>query len=166
MTAQNKVNLWDFLLVLLILVAVLCFLYGGTEMTFYEQMIPALSALLEKGETLQAPIYGTLFRKRNHDFAYFGLTDTALLIALLQGDSKNVYENSRISWCRIQRAKVRKSWIPFMYVIRIELTDGATIKIRAAKKVYGFATQEENLKAFLAKLQEYETKNKRGTYHE
>ena len=36
---------------------------GGTEMTFYEQMVPLLSNLLEIGETLKAPIYGTLLQK-------------------------------------------------------------------------------------------------------
>ncbi len=122
-------------------------------MTFYELMFQSLNNLLEKGETLQAPIYGVLFRNRNRDFGYFALTDTALLIALLQGDSKNLYENSRIPWSRMQRVKVRKHWVPFMYVIRIELTDGVTIKIRAAKKVYGFDTQQENLKAFLTRMQ-------------
>lgn len=34
-------------------------------MTFYEQMVPALSILLEIGETLKAPIYGTLLTKKN-----------------------------------------------------------------------------------------------------
>lgn len=33
-------------------------------MTFYEQMVPAFSALLEKGVTLQAPVYGTLLQSR------------------------------------------------------------------------------------------------------
>lgn len=33
-------------------------------MTFYEQMVPALSILLEIGETLKAPIYGTLLQKK------------------------------------------------------------------------------------------------------
>ena len=33
-------------------------------MTFYEQMVPLLSNLLEIGETLKAPIYGTLLQKK------------------------------------------------------------------------------------------------------
>ena len=42
-------------------------------MTFYEQMVPALSILLEIGETLKAPIYGTLLqKKRNYTFGYLG----------------------------------------------------------------------------------------------
>lgn len=32
-------------------------------MTFYEQMVPLLSNLLEIGETLKAPICGTLLQK-------------------------------------------------------------------------------------------------------
>lgn len=43
-------------------------------MTFYEQMVPLLSNLLEIGETLKAPIYGTLLqKKRNYTFGYLGL---------------------------------------------------------------------------------------------
>ena len=49
---------------LLFLIGICLFLInGGTEMTFYEQMVPALSILLEIGETLKAPIYGTLLQK-------------------------------------------------------------------------------------------------------
>jgi hypothetical protein len=37
--------------------------------------------LLEKDETLNAPIYGTLLQKRDHSFGYFGLTENALLVS-------------------------------------------------------------------------------------
>lgn len=124
-------------------------------MTFYEQMVPALSTLLEKDETLKVPIYGTLLRKRDHDFGYFGLTDTALLIALLQGDSKKLTGYSRIPLNSIRQAKVKKSLIPLQYKLYLNLAEGTTVKIRVSKKVYGFATQEENLNAFLSQIQRY-----------
>lgn len=122
-------------------------------MTFYEQMIPALSALLEKGETLKAPIYGTLLQKRNYTFGYLGLTENALLVSLLQGDSKEILGNSRIPLSNIQRTNVRKSLIPFQYIVRIYLTDGDLIKFRISQKVYGFSTQKENSNTFLTMLQ-------------
>lgn len=124
-------------------------------MTFYEQMIPALSILLEIGETLKAPIYGTLLQKRNYTFGYLGLTENALLVSLLQGDSQKLKGTSRILFSNIQRTKVRKSLIPLQYILRIYLTDGDMIKFRISKKVYGFTTQEENLDIFLRKMKTY-----------
>ena len=124
-------------------------------MTFYEQMVPALSILLEIGETLKAPIYGTLLQKRNYTFGYLGLTEHALLVSLLQGDSKEILGNSRIPFSNIQKTKVRKSLFPLQYILRIYLIDGDMIKFRISKKVYGFATQEENLDIFLNKMKTY-----------
>ena len=124
-------------------------------MTFYEQMIPALSILLEIGETLKAPIYGTLLQKRNYTFGYLGLSENAILVSLLQGDSQKLKGTSRILFSNIQRTKVRKSLIPLQYILRIYLTDGDMIKFRISKKVYGFATQEENLDIFLRKMKTY-----------
>ncbi|WP_274421657.1 hypothetical protein [Blautia sp. XA-2221] len=124
-------------------------------MTFYEQMVPALSLLLEKGETLQAPVYCCLLQKRNYTFGYLGLTENAILATLLQGDSQNLKGTSRIPFRNIQKTKVRKSLFPLQYILRIYLTDGDMIKLRISKKVYGFATQEENLDALLTKMRTY-----------
>ena len=117
----------EALSVLFLLAAVL-FFNGGTELHFHEQMVPALSALLEKGETLKAPIYGTLLQKRNYTFGYLGLTEHALLVSLLQGDSKEILGNSRIPFSNIQKTKVRKSLFPLQYILQIYLTDGDMIK--------------------------------------
>ena len=63
-------------------------------MTFYEQMVPALSILLEIGETLKAPIYGTLLqKKRNYTFGYLGLSENAILVSLLQGEFEKIKGN-------------------------------------------------------------------------
>ncbi len=163
-------------------------------MTFCEQMVPALSALLEKGETLKAPVYGTLLQKRNYTFGYLGFTEHALLVSLLQGDSQKLKGTSRIGtllqkrnytfgylgftehallvsllqgdsqklkgtsripFSSIQRTIVRKSLFPLQYILRIYLIDGDMIKFRISKKVYGFATQEENLDIFLRKMKTY-----------
>ena len=142
---------------MLFLIGICLFLFnGGTEMTFYEQMVPALSILLEIGETLKAPIYGTLLqKKRNYTFGYLGLSENAILVSLLQGDSKKLKGTSRIPFTNIEKTKVRKSLVPLQYILRIYLTDGDMIKFRISKKVYGFATQEENLDIFLNKMKTY-----------
>ena len=124
-------------------------------MTFYEQMVPALSILLEIGETLKAPIYGTLLqKKRNYTFGYLGLTEIVLLVSLLQGDSKKLKGTSRIPFSNIRKTKVRKSVVS-VSIYSPNLTDGDMIKFRISKKVYGFATQEENLDIFLNKMKTY-----------
>ncbi len=121
-------------------------------MTFWEQMVPALSALLKKGETLKAPVYGALLQKRSYTFGYFGLTERALLVSLLHGDSKEILGNSRIPFGSIRQTTVRRSLFPLQYLIRIDLADGDMIKFRVSQKVYGFATQKENLDIFLGNI--------------
>ena len=71
-----NVRIWidNLTITFLLLVAVFSFLTGGTEMTFYEQMVPLLSNLLEIGETLKHRFSGTLLQKtRNYTFGYLGL---------------------------------------------------------------------------------------------
>lgn len=62
---------------------------------------------------------------------------------------------NRIPFSSIQKTKVRKSLFPLQYILQIYLTDGDMIKFRISKKVYGFATQEENLDIFLNKMKTY-----------
>ena len=65
-------------------------------MTYSELMMKSLFDLLEDGEKLLYPIYGTLKQKKNNYFGYFGLTENHLLIALLQGSSKKINWTTRI----------------------------------------------------------------------
>lgn len=103
-------------------------------MTFYEQMVPLLSNLLEIGETLKAPICGTLLqKKRNYTFGYLGLSENAILVSLLQGDSKKLKGTNRIPFSNIQKTKVRKGLFPLQYILQIYLTDGDMIKFRISK---------------------------------
>lgn len=123
------------------------------EMTFYEQMVPALSALLTDGERLQAPVYGSMRRKRDYVFGYLGLTDDALLIALLEGSSKRLCGGRRVLLRDIRGVKVKKSLLPLLYHLRLELADGSAIQLRLSRKVLGFDTQQEHLSSFLSKIQ-------------
>ncbi len=122
-------------------------------MTFCEQMIPALSALLEPGETLQAPVYGGILHRRSCTYGYFGLTDQALLVALLQGSTKAIAGNSRVPFAQIRTVRVRRSLVPFQYIVTFYLQDEEEIRMRISRKVYGFAEQAENLECFLATIQ-------------
>ena len=97
----------------------------------------------------------TIAKKRNYTFGYLGLSENAILVSLLQGDSKKLKGTSRIPFSNIQKTKVRKSLFPLQYILQIYLTDGDMIKFRISKKVYGFATQEENLDIFLNKMKTY-----------
>lgn len=117
-------------------------------MTFYKQMGPALSVLLKSGETLTAPIYGTLIQKRKRAFGYFGLTDTALLVALLQGSSKKLGAGGRFELSSIQNVVVKRSLFPLFYILHLELSEGISLKILFSKRVFGFDTQEKNLRQY------------------
>lgn len=119
-------------------------------MSFYEVMQKSLSALLEDGETLKYPIYGALVQSRRNYFGYWSLTDTHLLIVLLQGDTKKICYTNRIPLECIQNAKVKKSLIPMQSVLSITFDEGRHARIRVSKKVYGFEAQAENLKSFLS----------------
>lgn len=121
-------------------------------MSFYEIMHKSLSALLQDGETLKYPIYGALVQSKRTYFGYLGLTDTHLLLVLLQGDTKKICYTNRIPLDCIQQAKVKKSLIPMQSVLSIDLDDGRHATIRVSKKVYGFNSQAENLKSFLSAI--------------
>ena len=115
------------------------------------EMISALSALLEKNEVLKAPVYGTLLWKGHYSFGYFGLTDTALLVALLRGDTKKLNVCGRIALSSIQRMKIRRSLFPLFRILHLELAE-EKIKIRFSSKVVGFSTQGKNLNDFLVTI--------------
>ena len=121
-------------------------------MTFEEQMVPALSVLLETNERLNASVYGTLLQKRAYTFGYFGLTDRAFLVSLLQGDSTSVKGTCRIPLSTIRQTQARRSILPMQHLVTLHLTDGTTIKLRISRKVFGFSAQAENLDRFLDQI--------------
>lgn len=117
-------------------------------MNHQEQMIKALSALLEEGETLLYPVYGTLKQKNGHFFGYFGLTENCLLVALLQGDSKAVGWTARAP-LDIKKVIVKKGLFPLFLHIRIEFNEGDPVRLQASRTVYGIADQAKNLEGFI-----------------
>lgn len=117
-------------------------------MTYNELMVESLSSLLEDGEKLLYPIYGTLKEKKNNCFGYFGLTENYLLIALLQGSSKMIDWTTRVP-LDLKKVIVKKCLFPQQYNICIEFNEGENACLRVSKKVYGIESQENNLKGFI-----------------
>ena len=122
-------------------------------MTYQELMMQSLSELLEEGETLKYPMYGTLQQNNNHWFGFWGLTDKYLLCVLLIGSSKKIGWTSRIP-LEIKAVQVKKLLVPLQYKIHIEFQEGSPCDLRVSKKVVGIEHQETNLSNFIKYIQE------------
>ena len=121
-------------------------------MSYKEFMIKSLSELLEDGETLNYPIYGTLLQKNAQWFGNFGVTEQYLLIVLLIGNLKEIGWTCRVP-LDIKKVTVKRSLIPLQYNIYIEFNEGGSGSFRVSKKVYGIESQEKNLKGFIEFIQ-------------
>jgi len=118
-------------------------------------MMQSLSALLEEGETLKHPVYGSLRQARKSWFGYFGLTDSHLLISLLEGNTQKVFWTTRIL-LDVKEVTVQKRKLLSQLDVRIEFNDGMHCSIHLAEKVYGIKGQTENLENFLQTLQDHQ----------
>lgn len=123
--------------------------------TYKELMIKSLSDLLDENETLLYPVYGGLLQNRRNWFGYFGLTEKNLLIALLQGNQKEISWVSKVP-LYIKKAEIKEKRLPKGYTITIEFTEGNPFKARISKKVFGFDCQQENVEGFIDYLKNYE----------
>lgn len=123
-------------------------------MDYQKLMNRTFKAMLEEGETLRCPFYGTLDQKPRPVFAFFALTDTHLLVATLTEDQRKAAYTSRVP-LDVKKVRVKKSLIPSQYSVRIEFNQGEPCKIRLSKKVYGteLPDQEQNVTAFMEELQ-------------
>ncbi len=121
-------------------------------MTYHELMLQELPKLLELGETLRYPIYGTLRQGTQNWFGYFGLTEEHLLIAILAPFGKRIEYTTRIP-LDVKSVKIKKSFVPMQYKVRVDFHEGNPLKMNVSRKVFGMAMQEENLEGFFAELQ-------------
>lgn len=123
-------------------------------------MLDSLSSLLEEGETLQAPVYGCLMERGffpHNYFGFFGLTESQLLIAIL-----NPFDGKRIDWVnrvplRIRRVTIRKSLVLFQYTVKLRFLEGNPCRLRLSTKLFcgDFDDQAANVTAFLDGLRRY-----------
>ena len=121
-------------------------------MTYKELMTESLSALLEDGEKLLHPVYGTFKQKNNNWFGFFGLTEHYLLIALLKGSSKEMSWTTRVP-LDIKKVTVKKGIFSLIYNIYVEFFEGEAGHFQVSKKVHGFESQEKNVKGFIDYIQ-------------
>lgn len=120
--------------------------------SYQDLMIRSLTELLEPGETLQYPIYGTLLEKKGkHWFGFFGLTERFLLITLLQGDSKEIAWSSRVT-LDLASVAVKHCLFPGQRMLTLQFREGESCRIRVSSRVVGIPQQEKNLNGFLASL--------------
>ncbi len=119
-------------------------------MTKEEIMIQMLSQLLEPGETLLCPICGIFGKGKLSRFAYFGFTESHLLMAL-PVDKQNA-QCLRIP-LEISALRIKQNKILRRYVIDISFATGASCRIAAYQKVLLLASQEKNFPKFLEYLQ-------------
>ncbi|MDL2219751.1 hypothetical protein LJC04_05420 [Ruminococcaceae bacterium OttesenSCG-928-O06] len=117
-------------------------------------MLQTLSTLLETGESLQYPLYGTIEKigkERQNLFGFFGVAGDYLLIAILSGtNAEKITESIRVP-LEIEKCIIKKSIIPNQYKVHLIFTEGNDVVIRVSKKllVDDFYHQEENVTAFL-----------------
>ena len=101
-------------------------------------MVKSLSSLLEDGEELKTPFYGTIEKiglQRHNWYSLIGLTDSALLVAILNGvDASKVKWTSRIP-LDINKVETSTSLFHSQIIISIVFNKGNDVRIRAAKKV-------------------------------
>ncbi len=120
--------------------------------SYQDLMLRSLTELLEPGETLRYPIYGTLLEKMGkHWFGFFGLTEHFLLITLLQGDSKEIAWSSRVP-LDLASVRVRRCLFPGQQILSLSFREGKPCRIRVSSRVVGIPQQEKNLDGFLASL--------------
>ena len=126
-------------------------------MKFKYLMINSLTDMLEEGETLTHPIYGVLNTASAPYYAFFGLTETHLLIALVTG--KKITFTKRIP-LDIRSVNVKQTFLG-EYNIEINFKHGSPCKISAFKKVATIDVQKENLPLFLDLLSSKEDKTEK-----
>lgn len=123
-------------------------------MDYKKLMMESLSSMLEEGETLRFPFYGSLVKEKLAYFGFFGLTENALLVALLGRGNEDISSYSRIP-LDIKEVHIKKTLIPTGYKITIFTNDNTFCQIQAYKKVLNINCQAENVTAFVTYLEAF-----------
>ena len=116
-----------------------------------QHMIEVLSEVLQDGETLLHPIFGTVKHGSFQLFAYFAFTETHLLVAYLTAGNM-VTDVERIS-LDIKSVKVKKSKMLNEYKIHILFDNRKSFEISTFLKVLKIKSQKDNLPSFLEYLE-------------
>ena len=115
-----------------------------------QHMIEVLSEVLQDGETLLHPIFGTVKHGSFQLFAYFAFTETHLLVAYLT--TGNIVTDVERIPLDIKSVKVKKSKILNEYKIHILFENKKSFEISTFLKVLKIKSQKDNLPLFLEYL--------------
>lgn len=122
-----------------------------------EFMIQALATLLEKGERLQMPFYGTVSKSDGewvNWLAFIGIGGEHLLMAVLHPlDTGHIVQTMRLP-LDFTAVEIKKLRTPWQYSIKLAMATGERYEIRLATKMHGgdFNEQEINTQAFMRYL--------------
>ena len=112
-----------------------------------QHMIETLSGILQDGESLMHPIFGTVKHGSFQLFAYFAFTETHFLIAYLtSGDIVTDIERIPLD---IKSVKVKKTKLLNEYKIHILFEDKKAFDISTFQNVLKIKAQKDNLPLFL-----------------
>lgn len=121
-----------------------------------QHMIETLTELLQDGETLMHPVFGTIKQGPFQLFAYFAFTETHFLIAYLtSGDIVTDVERIPLD---IKSVKVKKTKLLNEYKLHILFENKKAFEISTFPKVLKIKAQKYNLPLFLDYLK---TKSKK-----
>lgn len=125
-----------------------------------QHMIETLSGILQDGETLFHPIFGTVKQGSFQLFAYFAFTETHFLIAYLtSGDIVTDAERIPLD---VTSVKIKKSKILKEYSINILFNNKRSYTISAFPKVLKMKSQEKEFPLFLERLKSNAKKHARS----
>ena len=124
----------------------------------HEFMVQALTALLDKGEVLTMPFYGTIAfidREWVNYLAFMGVAGEDLLVAVLHPLDKGMISRTMRRSLVESRALVRRLWVSRQYAVKLTFADGEQYHIRFTTRISDgdFVEQEANTAAFLQLLQ-------------
>lgn len=130
-------------------------------MKLKEMMLSSLNHMLNEGETLIAPVYGTLKHGTDQWNAFLGFTENCLLVALFSGDTSTFLHTERVDF-NIEYVGIKRSKIFKDYTIDITFKKGGHCQFITHQNVLTVDTQKENFPKFLELLEskaEYKTIN-------
>ena len=116
-----------------------------------DTMIKLLSDVLLPDERLFCPIYATYTQLGEQYSAYFGLTETHLLVTVLSPSGKKSQSHARIPLSDIISMKVKRGALGLTN-ITLSIEGMSPITISAEGKVFRLKEQEENLPVFIQTL--------------
>ena len=96
---------------------------------------------------MNCSFFAILLQGTNFYSGYWGLTDQNLLGAILTFSGKEVSYTIKMP-LDIKKVKIRKSFFPKQYIVKIKFTEGNPCKLRVPLKAYQIEEQKENFEYF------------------